>query len=272
MTQPVTPRLSATVMVLRDTPQGIEVFMVVRHHRIEFAAGAIVFPGGSLDASDRDPRVRGVSDGVDGLDDDALAVRVAAAREAFEECGVLYARDPATGALIDGVRAQALGEKYRERLEADEIGMADVAEAEGLRLAMDELAPFAHWITPAHMPKRFDTHFFLARAPGDHALAHDGSEAVDSVWIRPADALADADAGKLTMVFATKLNLERVDRSDTVAAAIARAATDPIVTVQPVVRKTETARILTIPVEAGYGGPQFEFPYSAMPDADKRSG
>ena len=269
MTQPVTPRLSATVMVLRDTPDGMEVFMVVRHHKIEFASGAIVFPGGSLDSSDRDPRIRGLSDGVGDLDDATLAVRVAAAREAFEECGVLYARDPATGNIIDGVRARALGDKYRGPLEADEIGMADVADTEGLRLALDQLSPFAHWVTPAHMAKRFDTHFFLAPAPGDHALLHDGSEAVDSVWIRPADALAQAEAGKLTMIFATRLNLERVDQSKTVADAIAKAANDPIVTVQPTMRKTETARILTIPIEAGYGGPEFEVPHSALADSKK---
>jgi 8-oxo-dGTP pyrophosphatase MutT (NUDIX family) len=267
--QPVTPRLSSTVMILRDAPQGMEVFMVVRHHKIEFASGAIVFPGGSLDASDRDPRLPHVSDGAAGLDEATLALRVAAAREAFEECGVLYARDPASGNIIDGDRAHALGAKYRARLEADEIGMADVAEAEGLRLALDQLTPFAHWVTPTHMTKRFDTHFYLAPAPGDHALAHDGSEAVDSIWIRPTDALEQAAAGKLTMIFATRLNLERVNKSPTVAAAVAQAAIDPIVTVCPTMRKTETSRILTIPVEAGYGGPEFDVPHSALADSKK---
>lgn len=266
MTEPVKPRLSATVMILRDTPDGVEVFMVVRHHKIEFASGAIVFPGGSLDASDRDPRLRGVSDGAEDLDEAALALRTAAAREAFEECGVLYARDPATGSIVDGDRAEALGARYRQRLETDEIGMADVAIEENLRLALDQLTPFAHWVTPAHMAKRFDTYFYLARAPGDHALAHDGSEAVDSVWIRPSDALQQAKDGKLTMIFATRLNLERLNKSVTVDAAIAKAETDPIVTVQPTMRRTETARILTIPLEAGYGGPDFEVPHSALAD------
>ena len=268
-TEPVKPRLSATVMIIRDTPQGIEVFMVVRHHKIEFAAGAIVFPGGSLDATDRDPRLPAVSDGAEGLDEATLALRVAAAREAFEECGVLYARDSTGGDIISGDLAHELGPKYRARLEADEIGMADVAEAEGLRLALDQLTPFAHWITPEHMPKRFDTHFFLAPAPGDHALVHDGSEHVDSVWIRPADAIAQADEGKLTMIFATKLNLERLGRSQTVVEAIERAASDTIVTVMPMGRKTEFGRVLTIPIEAGYGGPEFEFRQSAMPGKER---
>ena len=269
MSEPVKPRLSATVLLLRDSPNGLEVFMVVRHHQIDFASGAIVFPGGSLDASDRDPRIRALSDGVDHLDDDTLAVRVAAAREAFEECGVLYARDPATGRIIDGDRAHVLGAKYRAPLEADELGMADVAEAEGLRLAIDQLTHFAHWITPENMPKRFDTHFFLAPAPGDHALLHDGSEAVDSVWISPTEAVAQAAAGQRTMIFATKLNLDRVGRSQTVAEAIERAQSETIVTVMPKARKTEHGRTLTIPVEAGYGGPEFVFNQTAMPGRER---
>lgn len=267
-TPPVTPRLSATVMLLRDAPGGLEVFMVVRHRQIEFASGAIVFPGGSLDASDRDPRLPAISDGAEHLDEATLALRVAAAREAFEECGVLLARDPATGNLVDGTRATELGDRYRARLEADEIGMADVAETEGLRLALDQLVRYAHWITPVHMRKRFDTHFFLAPAPNDHDLTHDGNEAVDSVWISPAQALAEAASGQRTMIFATRLNLERLDRCRTVADAMSRACDDEagIVTVCPEMTMTEKGRLLTIPVEAGYGGPDFFVETSALAD------
>ena len=257
MSEPVTPRLSATVLIARDGPDGIEIFMVVRHHEIDFASGALVFPGGSLDKGDRDPRLRAVVDGADELDDDALAVRVAAAREAFEECGVLLARQAGDHAVVDGARAAALGEKYRTKLEAGDISMADLAEAEGLRLALDQLTSFAHWITPVHLPKRFDTHFFLAPAPGGHDLRHDGSEAVDSVWISPAQAQRDADAGRRTLIFATRLNLERLGRSRTVAQAVERATTDPIVTVMPEVEKTDTGRILRIPIEAGYGKAEY---------------
>jgi len=257
MNAPVTPRLSATVLLARDGREGLEIFMVVRHHQIDFASGALVFPGGSLDASDRDPRLRGLSDGADALNDDQLAVRVAAAREAFEECGVLLMRSGDTGRMVEGARTAALGETYRERLDNNDIGMAEVAEAEGLRLALDEMAHFAHWITPLHLPKRFDTHFFLARAPHDHVLAHDGTEAVDSVWINPQRALAEADAGSRTLIFATRLNLERVGRSKTVAEAIENTRHDPIITVMPEVRKTDKGRILHIPIEAGYGKAEF---------------
>ena len=131
--------------------------------------------------------------------------------------------------------------------------MADVMVGEGLKLALDELVPFAHWITPVGLPKRFDTQFFLAKAPEDHTLAHDGNEAVDSVWITPQQALADADAGKRTLIFATTLNLDKIGRSNTVMDALAAARQDKIVTVLPKMTRTETGRILKIPIEAGYG-------------------
>ncbi|MEM7408010.1 MAG: NUDIX hydrolase [Pseudomonadota bacterium] len=257
MSEQTTTRLAATVLLVRDGPDGLEVFMVVRHHEIDFASGAMVFPGGSVDAADSDPRVRALSDGVDGLDDAALSVRVAAAREAFEECGVLYARENGSDALIDGARAQALGARYREALEQGEVSMADVAEREGLRLALGELEHFAHWVTPANMPKRFDTHFFVSAAPADHELRHDGTESVDSIWIRPADACAAADAGERTIIFPTRLNVEKLGQSPTVEAALGAARSAPVVCVRPEVEKTENGRILHIPAEAGYGGSEF---------------
>ena len=253
MTEPVTPRLAATLLLARDSAAGLELFMVVRHHQIDFASGALVFPGGSADRTDSDPRLRALADGVADVDDAMLAVMVAAAREAFEECGVLYARPVGSDALIGGAEAEALGERYRKGLEAGELGMADIAETEGLRLALDRLTHFAHWITPPHMPKRFDTHFFLAEAPTDHILAHDGHESVDSVWISPAQACAEADAGQRTVIFPTRLNIEKVGRSFTVAEAVDRALAEPVVTVLPESEKAEGGRIMRIPMEAGYG-------------------
>ena len=253
MSKAVEARLAATVILVRDASDSMELFMVVRHHQIDFASGALVFPGGSATASDRDPRVRAVSDGADGLNDDTLAANVAAIRESFEECGVLYARPNGSEALVDGVRAAELGDKYRVDLEADKIGMADIAETEGLRIAVDRMVHFAHWITPPHMPKRFDTHFFIAEAPMDHVLAHDGHENVDSLWISPLQACDDADAGTRTVIFPTRLNIEKVGQSPSVSAAIARARKEPVVTVLPESEKVEGGRIMRIPEAAGYG-------------------
>lgn len=259
MTDPSTPRSSATVLLLRDGAVGVEVFMVVRHHQIDFASGALVFPGGKTDASDTDARLRDLCDGGEAVDDAMHAVMVAAAREAFEECGVLLARPAAdgSGSLVSGDQAARLGERYRRRLESDEIGMADIAIAEGLRLALDRLVHFAHWITPTYMPKRFDTHFFIAAAPSDHILAHDGRESVDSVWITPATALADAEHGRRTVIFPTRLNLQKVGRSGTVAEALEAAGASQVVTVQPTREETDRGRVMRIPPEAGYGGAEF---------------
>ncbi len=120
-----------------------------------------------------------------------------------------------------------------------------------------QLVHFAHWITPAHMPKRFDAHFFLAEAPLDHILYHDGRESVDSVWVTPAQACADADAGLRTVLFPTRLNLEKVGRHGTVAEAIAAARASRIVTVRPESGTAENGRLLRIPIEAGYGAAEF---------------
>src|SRR5690606_23097129 len=132
-------RLASTILLLRDGAQGLEVFMVVRHHQIDFASGALVFPGGSIDAADRDPRVRARTSGCDAFDDDDLAFRVAAIREACEECGVLRARPEGCRDLVDADRLKQLEDLYREPLERGEVGIADMLERESLELACAQL-------------------------------------------------------------------------------------------------------------------------------------
>ena len=171
--------------------------MVVRHHQIDFASGALVFPGGRVEAADA----------VLASGDASLAFRVAAIRETWEECGILLAT-PGTPPPAEGDFAAMLLER-------------------GLKPDCDCLAHFAHWITPIPVPKRFDTHFFLAAAPADQDAVHDGHEAVDSVWIRPADALAEALAGTKKVVFPTRMNLTKLARSNTVAEAFAAARAKP---------------------------------------------
>jgi hypothetical protein len=108
------------------------------------------------------------------------------------------------------------------------------------------------------MPKRFDTHFFMVAAPEDHILAHDGREAVDSVWISPERALVEADAGQRTVIFPTRLNLEKAGQAKTVAEALDLARRQPVVTVMPRMEKQGERRILHIPAEAGYGASSYE--------------
>jgi 8-oxo-dGTP pyrophosphatase MutT (NUDIX family) len=172
---------SATILMLRDGPRGLEVFMVVRHHEIDFASGALVFPGGKADPGDFDEGLLPRLDGAD-ADPTLRGIQVAAIREAFEECGILLARATGEDGLISGGRLAEL-ERYRNALHAGELSMLEFAEREDIRLACNELTHFAHWITPENLPKRFDTHFYLAMAPADHLALHDGHESVDSVWI-----------------------------------------------------------------------------------------
>jgi 8-oxo-dGTP pyrophosphatase MutT (NUDIX family) len=251
-----TPVPAATILLVRDGEAGVEVFMVVRHHEIDFASGALVFPGGKLDKGDFAPDLRGLATGGDGLDDQAFALRVGAIREAFEECGVLFAREAGTGKMVDAARFAALA-PYRDRLVKGELDMLAFLKAEQLVLAMEDMVHFAHWITPDGMPKRFDTHFFLAPVPPGHDAVHDGWESVDSVWIAPEIAVAEAEAGTRTMVFPTRLNLKKLAASRSIAEAMASARTARVVTVLPKVQRYPDRRVLQIPAEAGYGGSEF---------------
>jgi 8-oxo-dGTP pyrophosphatase MutT (NUDIX family) len=246
-------------MLLRDGPDGIEVFMVVRHEAIAFAPGALVFPGGRVEEADHAlaTSVESLAN-TDGVDSEALAFRIAAIRETFEECGVLLARPRGSDRLIDAVTLMRLEDQHRAALSAGSIGFDSVLESEGLLPATDLLVHFAHWITPSHQPKRYDTHFFVAEAPPEHLPAHDGGEAVESIWITPAKALTEAEAGRFKLVFATAKNLEKLGRAGTVQEAMEAARRSTVVTVQPKGTKLEgTKRLLRIPEEAGYGGSEF---------------
>ncbi len=245
---------SATVLLLRDSPEGVQVFMVVRHHQIDFASGALVFPGGKVDADDASAKVRARCTLECDFDDAGLALRVGGIREAFEESGVLLARR--RGADIGLVDPATLSdpEGARERLNAGELSMGDFLEAEDLELALDTLVPFAHWITPDMMPRRYDTHFYLAACPPSWNAIHDGSESVDSVWINPARALAEAAEGQWTVIFPTRMNLMKLARSTCVTQAIERARIERIVTVKPWIEdRGEEGQVLCIPTDAGYG-------------------
>ncbi len=241
---------AATILLLRPAAEGLEVFMVVRHHQIDFASGALVFPGGKADPQDFDeallPWLHGAAN-----DRDMRAIQVSAIREAFEECGVLLARERGSSELVPGERLAKL-EHYREPLNNGTVALLDFLRDEDLTLACDTLVHYAHWITPEMMPKRFDTHFYLAMAPADHVALHDGYESVDSVWIRPADAVAEAEAGTKTVIFPTLRNLEMLAESDTPEAAIAATSARTIVPVLPWTEQRDNGTYLCIPEAAGY--------------------
>ncbi len=172
------PVPAATILLLRDGEQGLEVFMVKRHHQIDFVAGALVFPGGKLEKGDSDAALDRHCDGGKDWTAEMRALGAGAIREAFEESGILLARDATTGGFVAADRLNEL-QHYRAMLDKREVSLSDVLDKEKLRLALDQLVHFAHWITPANLPKRFDTHFFLASSPVGHAGSHDGRELVE---------------------------------------------------------------------------------------------
>lgn len=246
---PVTPATASTMMLLRDSQQGIETFMVVRHAGIEFMGGAMVFPGGRVDEGDHDSALRDHCRDAHDLDPMDLALRIAGIRETFEEAGVLLARPKGEDNYVPADRLAVLRDQYADDLNNNKITMLAMAQEESLEWATDALVKFAHWITPVIRPKRFDTHFYLAIAPEDHIPSHDGYESVDSVWTTKKQAFDDLRAGHRMVVFPTQCNLVKLDESATAEDALRNAAKSKIVTILP---EFENGKRRPFPSEAGY--------------------
>lgn len=223
------PRPASTVVLLRPSATRFEVFLIRRRDDVAFMGGAHVFPGGSVDPADRLDEPQLVCDGVDEaiarMPDvpprEAIAYHVAAVRELFEEAGVLLARSR-TGRPVDRTIRIAPGS-----------GLLESAQREGLRLSLDALVMFAHWVTPDIEIKRFDTRFFLATAPVDQETAHDGHEASDSVWLDPTDAIARCRVRTIALPPPTWTTLRALERFSNVDAAMAWARRRDVVRVQP---------------------------------------
>tara|TARA_B110000438_G_C15801470_1_gene645350 strand:- start:789 stop:1610 length:822 start_codon:yes stop_codon:yes gene_type:complete len=242
---------ASTVLIIRNCESGIEVFMVVRNHQIDFASGALVFPGGKVDKEDYDARLK--QNILDTNEDEKfLSYKIAAIRESFEEANVLFANDKNKKIKINSERLFKL-KKWREKFNNREGSMYEFSQTENISFSTDSLIPFAHWVTPEMMPKRFDTRFYIAIAPDGHEGEHDGAESVDSVWINPKDALDDCYERKRNIIFPTRLNLEKLNQSSSVEEAINKAKKSNITTVTPVIEKDKNGSFLTIPEEAGYG-------------------
>ncbi|MFZ0266243.1 NUDIX hydrolase [Caulobacter sp.] len=236
-------RPAATVLMLRDEP-AFEVLMVKRHHQIDFAAGALVFPGGKSHIGDHDPAWADHATGWESVGADGAPLRIAAIREAYEEAGVLLARD-AEGQIYVGEAAIDV----RAAVAEDRMPFLDVVRELGLKLDLAALTIFARWITPPLMAKRFDTWFYVAHAPLAQLAICDGHEAVDAEWIAPGQALELAASGQRKVIFPTRMNLQLLAESANPTAAIAAARVRPLVTVEPWVDGPS----LKIQPDAGYG-------------------
>jgi 8-oxo-dGTP pyrophosphatase MutT (NUDIX family) len=245
--QPAETKPAATILLLRDQPE-FQVLMVKRHHQIDFASGALVFPGGKTHAGDEDPAWAAHASGWAAFDPLQRALRIGAIREAFEEAGILLCE------RRDGsVFAEACDPAVREAVDKGDTPFLDVVRELGVRLNLDALSVFARWITPVMMPKRFDTWFYVVRAPADQVAACDGRETVDAEWIAPSEALRLAAAGERTVIFPTRMNLKLLAEASSAADAVARAEARTLVTVLPEVKNGPDGRVLVLPADAGYG-------------------
>jgi len=237
---------AATLVLLRETSAGVELFMVERAKTMGFAGGMMVFPGGKVDDADVElARDAALAPGFAALDPVDATARIAAVRETFEEAGVLL-----TGG---GAVAESDRDRWRPRIVAHEESFADFLRATGHRLRADALVPFAHWCPPNDLhARRFDTRFYLARMPAGETARHDGGESVRSRWLTAADALARAEAGESSIIFPTKCNLQRLALHDSIDAVIAAARETPVRMVQPVVETREGRQFICIPEGCGY--------------------
>jgi 8-oxo-dGTP pyrophosphatase MutT (NUDIX family) len=221
--EPVPARTAATVLLLRAGSDGrVHVYLQRRVATMAFAAGAYVFPGGSVDPRDGDVSVGWAGPPYErwsqrlGLPEaEARAVVCAAVREVFEECGVLLA-GPDESTVVGDVSGPDW-EADRAALQAREVALTDLLAARGLVVRSDLLAPFGRWLTPDFEPRRFDTFFFLARLPVDQVTRDVGGEADHSVWLAP------TETAGLPMLPPTAFHLQELARFSTVDGALAAA-------------------------------------------------
>lgn len=207
-------REAATVALLRDGDDGLEVLLLRRHGAHVFGANAHVFPGGAVDAADGAAALAARCDaGIDyaeaclGTTGRAVAYWMAAVRECFEEAGMLVGCHP-NGADGRGPPADWAGE--RDALNAGRRDWPQVVERLDLRFRLDELVYFAIWITPPGPPKRYATRFFAALAPSGQTAMSDGHETTRAWWAQPADALARQARGEIMLMTPTRATLSQL--------------------------------------------------------------
>lgn len=266
MTVDTPPRPAASIVLLRDGSDGLEVFLMQRHGLSDVLGGAYVFPGGKLDALDAeldmdlhlDQPLATLHLALNEPDTDprgAAALYVAGLREAFEESGVLLAQGPAGAAALDIGQARRLA---REGQAFDQV----LARMQ-LRLQTRNMVPWSRWITPrvpSITSKRFDTRFFVAAAPPDQVARHDDRETTESVWLGPRTALEQYWAGRIELAPPQIMSLAHLSRQRSVADVLqaARHRLPPVVAPEPF--EQDGSRVICYP-----GDPRHSNPVAALP-------
>ena len=227
---------AATLIVWRDGPPGPQILVVERSPRMAFAAGAIVFPGGRIDDEDRE-----LAQSLGKLDE---AAKVTAIRETIEESGVI--------AGLTGTVDPALGlELQLQLIEGADFG--ELLVAKGLALDLGALTPFARWMPAFRHPRKFDTFFFIARAPsGEWPPNPQAGECVAAEWASPADLIDRVARGEASAIFPTKRNLERLARHASYEEALTDARAHSLETIIPWVEDIDGEPHVRIPGDRGY--------------------
>ena len=223
---------SSSVLIIRDDAEGnLETLMVKRHANIKFAGGAYVFPGGKADMSDKN------FEDNSSQNDEFSGLYFTSFRELFEETGLLLGGE---------VENQKL---FREKLLNKEITMEEFMQRSGAKFTSGDLIPFAHWVTPDDYPKRFNTRFFLCKAPEGQIPSPDGFEMVETRWVKPLELVAQASE---KLMYPTIMNLKRLGRSKNVIEAFSSLKNQKIIMVKPIVIKGKKGEFRVIDKAAGY--------------------
>lgn len=246
------PKQAATVLLLRDGEPGLEVYLLRRTKGMPFAGGMTAYPGGGVDPRDGDTETGWAGpDPVQwatafGCDErTARELVCAAVRETFEEAGVLLAGPPGGGVVPDVSGDE--WERQRQGLLSRELSLAELLADRGLVLRSDLLRPFAHWITPPVEPRRYDTKFFAAALPVGQEARDVSGEADEAAWLRPADALAELDAGRRPMLPPTSHTLGQLAGFPDVATALAGSPPQPMHPISPRFEETPDGRWAVLP-------------------------
>lgn len=240
---PAVPQPAATVALIRDGDAGLEVLLLKRHRSAGFVPGAYVFPGGRTDDADADARLPELSP-IPARREPGAHFWFGAVRELFEETGVLIARR-ADGTWAADTSTSEVMEAWRQKLMNNSATLIDIVLAEQLRIVLDDVAYFAHWITPVAEPRRYDTCFFAAGLPAGRSIKPDAREMVDAIWIEPGAALERFEAGALPMVFPTVRTLQDLAAFRSVEEALAALKQRNVTAVLPrLVRSGTDVRIV----------------------------
>ncbi|MHB1090454.1 MAG: NUDIX hydrolase [Ilumatobacteraceae bacterium] len=266
MSPEVPIRPAATVMLIRDRPSvAFEVFMLQRTLSAVFAKGMYVFPGGRVDEGDSANELEDLCDGMS--DEQAssllqvpaggLAYWVAAIRECFEEAGVLLARHTSNQEIVrfDNPDVVAKFAEARQQIYDGTLTLTQLCARENLRLVTDSIHYVSHWITPVGETRRFDTRFFVARAPQAQEPLHDDGETIASLWVEPEDALTRGGRGELALIPPTISNLEFLAQHRTTTDVLDAASKIGVpITILPRLRTDADGKVIGIllPGQPGY--------------------